>query len=263
MHLFSTLPGIIIVHTIFGMPVLVLLFRNFYAGIPIELFKASRVDGAGFWQTFFYIMLPMSVPITTVALILQVTGIWNDFLFGVIFAGRPNWPMTVQLHQHRQDDAGHSAIRRQHGCDHRGRGGSVDHLFRFGSLVRARHRRRRSKGLTAWHKYQVRDLDISFGALKVLQQLNVTAEDGEFLVLLGPSGCGKSTLLNAIAGLLDINGGQIFIGGKNVTWEEPKDRGIGMVFQSYALYPHDDASRKICPSACASPASRRTRSSAA
>ncbi len=83
----------------------------------------------------------------------------------------------------------------------------------------------------------VRDLDISFGAVKVLQKLNVTAEDGEFLVLLGPSGCGKSTLLNAIAGLLDINGGQIFIGGKNVTWEEPKDRGIGMVFQSYALYP--------------------------
>jgi glucose/mannose transport system permease protein len=96
-HLFSTLPGIITVHTIFGMPVLVLLFRNFYAGIPIELFKASRVDGAGFWQTFFYIMLPLSVPITTVALILQVTGIWNDFLFGVIYAGRPNWPMTVQL----------------------------------------------------------------------------------------------------------------------------------------------------------------------
>jgi len=96
-HLFSTLAGIIVVHTIFGMPVLVLLFRNFYAGLPIELFKASRVDGANFWQTFFYIMLPMSVPITVVALILQVTGIWNDFLFGVIFAGRPNWPMTVQL----------------------------------------------------------------------------------------------------------------------------------------------------------------------
>jgi len=83
----------------------------------------------------------------------------------------------------------------------------------------------------------VRDLDVRFGSLKVLQNLNITAEDGEFLVLLGPSGCGKSTLLNAIAGLLDINGGQIFIGGKNVTWEEPKDRGIGMVFQSYALYP--------------------------
>ncbi len=64
-----------------------------------------------------------------------------------------------------------------------------------------------------------------------------TSTQGEFVVLLGPSGCGKSTLLNAIAGLLDINAGQVWIGGKNVTWEEPKDRGIGMVFQSYALYP--------------------------
>ena len=91
----------------------------------------------------------------------------------------------------------------------------------------------------------VRDLDISFGALKVLQKLNVTADDGEFLVLLGPSGCGKSTLLNAIAGLLDINGGQIFIGGKNVTWEEPKDRGIGMVFQSYALYPQMSVEKNL------------------
>jgi glucose/mannose transport system permease protein len=96
-HLFSTLAGIIIVHTVFGMPVLVLLFRNFYISLPIELFKAARVDGAGFWQTFFRIMLPMSLPITVVALILQVTGIWNDFLFGVVFAGRDNWPMTVQL----------------------------------------------------------------------------------------------------------------------------------------------------------------------
>ena len=95
--LFASLPGIIIVHTIFGMPILTLLFRNFYAAIPVELFKAARVDGAGFWRIFFHIMLPMSLPITVVAVILQVTGIWNDFLFGIVFAGRPNWPMTVQL----------------------------------------------------------------------------------------------------------------------------------------------------------------------
>ena len=95
--LFASLPGIIIVHTIFGMPILTLLFRNFYAALPVELFKAGRVDGAGFWRIFVYIMLPMSVPITIVAVILQVTGIWNDFLFGVVFAGRSNWPMTVQL----------------------------------------------------------------------------------------------------------------------------------------------------------------------
>jgi multiple sugar transport system ATP-binding protein len=83
----------------------------------------------------------------------------------------------------------------------------------------------------------VRDVSLSYGPVQVLQTLNIDVADGEFLVLLGPSGCGKSTLLNCIAGLLDISAGQIFIKGKNVTWAEPKDRGIGMVFQSYALYP--------------------------
>ncbi|TPK43293.1 ABC transporter ATP-binding protein [Mesorhizobium sp. B2-5-4] len=83
----------------------------------------------------------------------------------------------------------------------------------------------------------IQDLSLNFGAISVLQTLNLDVAEGEFIVLLGPSGCGKSTLLNCIAGLLDISEGRIFIKGKNVTWEEPKDRGIGMVFQSYALYP--------------------------
>jgi multiple sugar transport system ATP-binding protein len=84
---------------------------------------------------------------------------------------------------------------------------------------------------------EIRDVSIGFGTVKVLEHLNLDIAQSEFLVLLGPSGCGKSTLLNAIAGLIDIRDGQIWIGGRNVTWEEPKDRGIAMVFQSYALYP--------------------------
>ncbi len=83
----------------------------------------------------------------------------------------------------------------------------------------------------------VKNLDLNFGSVEVLKDLNLDIHHGEFLVLLGPSGCGKSTLLNCLAGLLDVSGGQIHISGKNVTWSEPKDRGIGMVFQSYALYP--------------------------
>ena len=84
---------------------------------------------------------------------------------------------------------------------------------------------------------EIKDLSLNFGDLKVLENLNLDIYDGEFLVLLGASGCGKSTLLNCIAGLLEVSDGQIHIKGNNVTWKEPKDRGIGMVFQSYALYP--------------------------
>ncbi len=83
----------------------------------------------------------------------------------------------------------------------------------------------------------IQDLSLAFGSVNVLQNLNLEIGEGEFLVLLGPSGCGKSTLLNCVAGLLDISEGSIFIKGRNVTWDEPKDRGVGMVFQSYALYP--------------------------
>jgi glucose/mannose transport system permease protein len=79
------------------MPINTLLFRNYFAAVPDELFKAGRVDGAGFWRIFFEIMLPMSLPIYAVAFVIQVTGIWNDFLFGIIYAGSDNLPMTVQL----------------------------------------------------------------------------------------------------------------------------------------------------------------------
>ena len=75
------------------------------------------------------------------------------------------------------------------------------------------------------------------GSVNILSDLDLDIHEGEFMVLLGPSGCGKTTLLNCIAGLLDIHEGKIFIEGDNVTWKEPKDRHIGMVFQSYALYP--------------------------
>ncbi|MCG6884780.1 MAG: ABC transporter ATP-binding protein [Silicimonas sp.] len=87
------------------------------------------------------------------------------------------------------------------------------------------------------HSVEIKSLDLSFGTIEVLKNLNLDIVDGEFLVLLGSSGCGKSTLLNCIAGLLEITDGQIFIKGKNVTWAQPSERGIGMVFQSYALYP--------------------------
>jgi glucose/mannose transport system permease protein len=97
MGIYSTLTAVVFVHTVFGLPILTLLFRNYFASLPVELFKAARVDGAGFWRILFQVFLPMSLPILTVAVILQVTGIWNDFLFGVVFAGLPNYPMTVKL----------------------------------------------------------------------------------------------------------------------------------------------------------------------
>ena len=104
--IYSSISGIVLVHTIFGMPILTLIFRNFYANLPIDLFKAARIDGGNFIKIFIYVVIPMSTPITIVAVILQVTGIWNDFLLGLVFAGRDNQPMTVQLNNIVQVDFG-------------------------------------------------------------------------------------------------------------------------------------------------------------
>ena len=97
MGIYSTLWAVIFIHTVFGLPILTLLFRNYFSSMPEELFRAARVDGAGFWGIYLRIMLPMSLPIFVVAVILQVTGIWNDFLFGVVYTRPDTYPMTVQL----------------------------------------------------------------------------------------------------------------------------------------------------------------------
>ncbi|MEY4749909.1 MAG: hypothetical protein RIQ60_2123 [Pseudomonadota bacterium] len=94
---YNTYWAIVITHCVFGMPLLTILFRNYYVAVPQELFKAARIDGGGFWRIFIQLMLPMATPMLIVATILQVTGIWNDFMFGLIFAGKDNYPMTVQL----------------------------------------------------------------------------------------------------------------------------------------------------------------------
>ena len=84
----------------------------------------------------------------------------------------------------------------------------------------------------------IREVRKAFGATEVIHGVDIDIGDGEFVVLVGPSGCGKSTLLRMLAGLEDITGGEIEIGGRVVNHVHPKERDIAMVFQNYALYPH-------------------------
>ncbi|MCP8885172.1 sn-glycerol-3-phosphate ABC transporter ATP-binding protein UgpC [Devosia sp. XJ19-1] len=85
---------------------------------------------------------------------------------------------------------------------------------------------------------QLRGINKSFGAVKVIHDIDLDIANGEFVVFVGPSGCGKSTLLRTISGLEEPSSGQVLIGGEDVTDFDPSERGVAMVFQSYALYPH-------------------------
>jgi ABC-type sugar transport system ATPase subunit len=91
----------------------------------------------------------------------------------------------------------------------------------------------------------LKDIRKSFGALEVIKGIDLDIRSGEFVVFVGPSGCGKSTLLRIVAGLEESTAGELTIGGKDVTYAEPADRGIAMVFQSYALYPHMTVAENI------------------
>src|SRR6218665_1873576 len=85
---------------------------------------------------------------------------------------------------------------------------------------------------------QLRGVHKSFGVVPVIHNVDLDVADGEFVVFVGPSGCGKSTLLRTISGLEEPTAGQVLIGGEDVTDYDPAERGVAMVFQSYALYPH-------------------------
>jgi glucose/mannose transport system permease protein len=93
----NTTPGLVFVHVVYGAAFTTLFFRNFYVGIPNELVSAAKLDGAGFFQIFWRIMLPVSTPIFVVTIIWQFTQIWNDFLFGVVFSADDTRPITVAL----------------------------------------------------------------------------------------------------------------------------------------------------------------------
>jgi glucose/mannose transport system permease protein len=97
LSLANSVPGLILVHVAYGIAFSTLLFRNFYVNIPSELVKAARVDGAGMMTIFRRIFLPLSLPAFMVAIIWQFTGVWNDFLFGVVFSGPTSRPVTVAL----------------------------------------------------------------------------------------------------------------------------------------------------------------------
>ena len=96
-NLVGGIPGLILVHVVYGIPVTTLIFRNYYASIPNEVVESGRTDGAGFFGIYRHILLPLSAPAFAVVLIWQFTNIWNEFLFAIVLTRPDAWPVTVAL----------------------------------------------------------------------------------------------------------------------------------------------------------------------
>ncbi|RLC36794.1 MAG: carbohydrate ABC transporter permease [Candidatus Nealsonbacteria bacterium] len=98
LHVYGTIPGLILVHVIYGIPISTLIFRNYYITVPTEMIEASKIDGANFFGIYRWVIFPLSTPGFAVAMIWQFTSIWNDFLFGLIVTPNPaSQPITVAL----------------------------------------------------------------------------------------------------------------------------------------------------------------------
>ncbi|MFG1704710.1 carbohydrate ABC transporter permease [Nonomuraea sp. M3C6] len=94
---YGGIPGLVLAHVVYGIPICTLIFRNYYVTIPDELIEASRVDGAGMLRAYWSVVLPVSGPAIAVVVIWQFTSLWNDFLFAVFLTGPTSWPTTVML----------------------------------------------------------------------------------------------------------------------------------------------------------------------
>ena len=205
--IYGTLWGIAVVHAVLAMPMLTLIFRNYYKDIPQEIMSAAMMDSGSFWRIFVEIILPMSGNILIVVLILQITSIWNDFLIGVTFGGLGTQPMTRDPRQHRDRPrpARPPTTRtwRRRCSPPSRRSSSIS--CSANSSCRASPPAR-SRG-SACHAFSSNTSSRPTAASRCSKNLDLAVEDGEFLVLLGPSGCGKTTLLNLLAGLLDVTDG--------------------------------------------------------
>ena len=248
--------GVWLAHTAFGLPLAIYLLRNYMAGLPREIMESARIDGASHFEIFTEMVLPLCFPGARLVCHLPVPVDLERPAGGAGFPGRPGRP-------HGADGAaGQPArpVRQQLGAadgsglrlHHR----AADRLLLAAALFRPGAARRFGEVKGAWRvvatpppvarrrenkavsQLKIEGLYKRYGTVEILKDINLEIASGEFMVFVGPSGCGKSTLLRCIAGLEDISGGTLSIDGEVVNDRAPSRRGIAMVFQTYALYPH-------------------------
>ena len=224
-----------------NLPILIWMLYTYFKEIPVDILEAARMDGASLVNEIVYVLTPMAVPGIASTMLLAIILSWNEAFWTLNLTTSNAAPLTAFI-------ASYSARRACSGPSSRPprrspsrRSSSSAGSRRSSSCAAspsAQSNNPAIRNCRPWAAFNSRTCARTSAPSSVINGVNLKIEDGEFAVFVGPSGCGKSTLLRLIAGLEDITSGQILIDGKDVTNVGPAQRGLAMVFQSYALYPH-------------------------
>ncbi len=240
--LFDTWLGLIIPYMTFTLPLAIYTMSAFFREIPWELEQAAQVDGATPFQAFTKVIVPLAAPGVFTTAILVFIFAWNDFLFANTLTSTDaarTVPAALAFFtgaSQFEDPTGAIAAAAVVVTIP-----IIILVLIFQRRIVAGPHRRRRQGIRRPPMADITLENITKrypDGYEAVKDMNLTIEDGEFVILVGPSGCGKSTALRMIAGLEDITDGELKIGGQVVNQKAPKDRDIAMVFQNYALYPH-------------------------
>ena len=212
--------------------------RGYIADIPIELEESALVDGCTRWQMLWKVVFPMVRSGLVATAVFTFVFAWNDFLFALVLTRTEVITFPVQLtHYFGGQSNFWSKIAAMSVLGTLPIFIAVTADAALSSCAASRSARSRDRENRRGGRADC-GLQKHYGAVHALKGIDSRIGDGEFAVLVGPSGCGKSTLLRTIAGLEDLDGGTIAIGGQVVNDMRPRDRNIAMVFQNYALYPY-------------------------
>ena len=235
---------LLILYPTLTVPFCTWIMIGYFASIPKELDEAALIDGAGYFQTLTKIFIPVALPGSDRRDHLRLHRELGAVPLSarVHHLGRPAG--AARRHHHVADQGRRLQLGSDHDRRAAGRRAAAHHLRLPDGLLHRRPHRRRNEGLNkrrveeTMAEVRLRKIVKRYDEVEAVRGIDLDIADHEFVVLVGPSGCGKSTTLRMIAGLEDITGGEILIGGDVVNDVPPKDRDIAMVFQNYALYPH-------------------------
>ena len=229
--IFDTYWGLLLPHVAVHICFFSWIMKGFFDGIDPSMEYAAMIDGCSRWGAFWRVAMPAAIPGLTALAILCWLYTWNEFLFALILTAHETPILTVVMAQfvhelgmewHLMSATAVIAL------------GPALIVTLFGQKIR----HSRAQDLSHGRDRPVPTCTRLTAHVVAVKDINLDIKDREFVVLVGPSGCGKSTTLRMIAGLEEISGGTIAIGGRVVNDLQPKDRDIAMVFQNYALYQH-------------------------